>query len=547
MSKMVQEVKEKRLSQKLKKVVNFMGGTSYEINPIDTLKMITASSIFGEPQYYRGGEFEGSELSKIVDGVFSVHALFKPFSIFNSEFEELKTSTIMEKVIDEALSFDFEATLDWAVELRHNFYMRLNPQIIMVRAAMHPDREKYTKLNPGQFAEINNRVMSRADEPASQLSYWLYKNKKKNNMPSLLKRSWAKRISIMGKYELGKYKNAGLGMIDVVRISHAKNPLIDELMKTGTVQVDEDNWTWESMRSAKKTWREIITSINLNTMALLRNLRNIFEEINDLEICNKLMIQLKGGVLKGKQFPFRYFSAMKAIKESSVNHKQTILDALEECVDIARENMPKLNGRTMCLSDNSGSAWGAVTSEYGSMTIAEIDNLSSVITAQNCEEGFVGKFGDKLKVFPISKRNGALSQANQVTAQKSEDVGGGTENGVWLFFDNAIKTKEHWDNIFIYSDQQAGHGGLYGTNAIDYIKYSSGRYIDVMKLIDAYRKTVNPKVNVFAVQTAGYDNVVIPEYGYRTNILFGWTGKELVFADEMIKFWDQKDSQHTEQ
>ena len=35
-------------------VKNSMGGDSYVINPLDTLKMITASSIFGEPSYYRG-------------------------------------------------------------------------------------------------------------------------------------------------------------------------------------------------------------------------------------------------------------------------------------------------------------------------------------------------------------------------------------------------------------------------------------------------------------------------------------------------------------
>ena len=32
-----------------------MDGESYRINPLDTLKMITASSIFGEPSYYRNG------------------------------------------------------------------------------------------------------------------------------------------------------------------------------------------------------------------------------------------------------------------------------------------------------------------------------------------------------------------------------------------------------------------------------------------------------------------------------------------------------------
>ena len=65
--------------------------------------------------------------------------------------------------------------------------------------------------------------------------------------------------------------------------------------------------------------------------------------------------------------------------------------------------------------------------------------------------------------------------------------------------------------------------------------------IDVAKLINVYRSQVNPKVNVFSIQTAGYNNVVIPEYGYRTNILYGWTGKEIIFANEMIQFWNRID------
>jgi hypothetical protein len=114
-----------------------------------------------------------------------------------------------------------------------------------------------------------------------------------------------------------------------------------------------------------------------------------------------------------------------------------------------------------------------------------------------------------------------------------------------LFFDKAIQNNEHWDNIFIYSDQQAGHGGLYGTKEgkQDYTAkgFASGNYVDVAKLISTYRKKVNPKVNVFCIQTAGYTNVCIPEYGYRTNILYGWTGRELQFAAAMIGFWDEID------
>ncbi len=41
----------------------------------------------------------------------------------------------------------------------------------------------------------------------------------------------------------------------------------------------------------------------------------------------------------------------------------------------------------------------------------------------------------------------------------------------------------------------------------------------------------------------GYTNVLVPENGYRTSIMYGWTGKELVYADIVNKLWDEKDAE----
>lgn len=521
-------------------VKNFMNGDSYAINPLDTLKMITASSIFGEPSYYRDGKRSNK---------YFVHDLVKEFSIIPSEYEGMNTEAVMEKAIDKALDYDFNATLEWASTLRHDYFMRLNPQVIMVRAAIHPKRKEFSSEHPGKFDEINQKVMSRADEPMSQMSYYLYANKgKKNNIPSILKRSWSKKISGVNKYHMAKYKNHEVGMINAVRLCHAHSDVIDELMQTGTIEVEENNKTWENLRSAGKSWKEIFNTVNMGHMALLRNIRGVFTEVEDIEFCKQYMQKIKDTVIGSKQFPFRYYSALMAIKNSKCHHQPIIIDALEECMDIALANYPKLKGKTMCLSDNSGSAWGAFNSEYGSVTVANIDNLSSVITAACSDEGYVGKFGDKLIINPVSKRAGVLNQSEAISKKRDSDVGGSTEGGIWEFFKNAIENKEHWDNIFIYSDQQAGHGGLYGTGSqagvYRKLGYSCNRgwysrdMINVFKLIQDYRKKVNPKVNVFSVQTAGYDNVVIPEYAYRTNIMYGWTGNEAVFAKAMIDQWD---------
>lgn len=548
MSKISTAVKaqqEEKLYRKDETVVNFMNGESFKINPLDTMKMVTASSIFGEASYYRDGKIG----KKIKDAYYKLNPLVTGFTVLDKTYDGKTTTEIMESVIDDALSYDFKATLDWAVTLRNEFYMRLNPQVIMVRAAIHPNRKAFTDMYPGEFNRIEQLVMARADEPASQTAYYLYLNGGKGNMPSVLKRSIANKLNKLSRYQVAKYKNHEIGMIDTVRITHANSKVLDELMQTGTVQVEENEKTWENLRSEGKSWKEIFETIDIQHMALLRNLRGVFTEVNDIEFCKKYLEKLKSGVINGKQFPYRYYTALQMIKKSKCNHQPLIIDALEECMDISLANMPKLKGKTMCLSDNSGSAWGAITSEYGSVTIAEIDNLSSVITASLSDEGYVGKFGDKLITHPISKRQGVLHQAEAITKNGSRDVGGSTEGGIWEFFKNAINNKEHWDNIFIYSDQQAGHGGLYGTSRqkAEYKDFSCsanggyyGRdYINVYDLVLEYRKKVNPKVNVFSVMTAGYDNSILPEQSYRCSIWQGWTGKEINYAYEMNKLWDE--------
>lgn len=526
-----------------KAVKNFMSGISYEVNPLLTLKMVTASSIFGEPQYYREGELAEKNIH---DGTFRIHPQFMPYSVLlNDKYANMSTSQIMEVLIDKALTHDFMNTLLWAKELRQNYNMRLNPQVIMVRAAMHPLRANFTKQHPGLFNQIEQSVMARGDEPASQFAYYLFKNKGISGLPNLLKKAWANKISKLTRYEFAKYKNKGLGLIDTIRVSHAKGPLVDELLITGTIELsDESELTWERLRAEGKTWSEIITTIRLPHMALLRNLRGIFGEIKDDKIKEALLSQLEAGVIKGKQFPFSYKVAAEMIQISDLSSqdKDMIKHVLSRCVDISVSEMPRLKGKTMNLSDNSGSAHGAFVSEFGRVSVANIGNLSSVITAKNSDEGYVGVFGDKLSVIPVHGQCDTLRMA-EMADMAGKYVGSGTEHGVWLFFRQAIETKEHWDNIFIYSDMQAGHGGLYGFNSNEYQQFlANGRYIDVAKLVDTYRKEVNPKVNVFMVQTAGYTNVLVPEYGYRTNVLYGWTGKELLFADKMIQLWDEYDN-----
>jgi len=512
----------------IKSVKNYMDGNSYQNSPLTTLKLIAASSIFGEPKYYIGNN--STQIKNLVA------FLANPMLMFLNKSGLKTVEDIMEKAIDSSLDYDFEGTIAYAKRLRSEFNMRLNPQIIFVRAAIHPKRVEFNEKHPKLMRELANEIISRPDDMTSQLEYFIGINGSKHHLPNIMKRVWTEKLSSLSAYQIAKYKSKGI--IDLTRLANTRrvrlmNKNINTLMEKGTIEVAEENQTWEKLSSEGKSWTEILQIIKVPHMALLRNLRNIEQKVTDVQLLDNVAKWLIAGVENGKQFPFRYYTALNNVTSSRFKN------ALEECVNIAMKNFPTLSGKTMCLSDNSGSSWGSMNSEYGSVTVAEIGNLSSVMTAINSDEGYVGVFGDKLEVVKIDGDN--VFKLLKNINSKGKNIGAGTENGIWLFWDKAIKNKEQWDNVFIYSDMQAGHGGLYGLNSSDYKGYSiNNRHIDVLALVNKYREEVNPNVNVFSVQTAGYDNTVLPETAYRTALLAGWTGKECVYAKEMIDLWNSE-------
>lgn len=525
---------------------NFMGMQNYKLSPMEQLRMVACSSIFGEPSYYRDSKKEKSYVSRHTDNLdISKYLLFQDLNVEN-------TVDLFTKVIDAALDHDFEGTIQFALRLRQEFLMRLNPSVILVRAALHPKREEFNKTHPKVFREIVCKVAQRPDDLTNQLKYYVQLTGDKKNLPGVLKRAWADRLQETSRYQLKKYLNRG-NLIDLVRVCHANSADINEMMKTGDIEVAEDQNTWESLRSQGKSWEEIVNTIRMPHMALLRNLRGMAKEITDGDKLEILMKLLKEGVKGGKQFPFRYYSAYQAVQSSNdikENCKEIILKGLNECIHLAMDNFPVLKGKTISLCDNSGSAWGALNSQYGTVKVAEIANLSGIMTAINSDVGEVGIFGDRLEIENIPKDTNILSKLHHLSEKVGKGIGGGTEHGIWLFFRDAIDQKKHYDNIFIYSDMQAGHGGLYGTGP-EYTNrgYACGRsyssnYINVMKLIEDYRLQVNPRVNIFSVQVAGYNNQLIPEMFYRGSILAGWTGNEVLYAQKVTELWDEFDQKY---
>lgn len=514
--------------------LNFMGGAGYFVSdPIMALRIAASSCFFGEPRYYmRDSE---KEIRKHRGPTW---ARQRPLSAREVEYLRNKLNAVdpqvwrtqapaqaLEAAIDRALDHDPEATLQEALRLRVEEHIRTTPQVILVRAANHPKVR-----GTGLIRTFAPDITLRADEPAVQLAYQraTYPGQP---IPNSLKKAWARDLRRRTEYELAKYRLEGreVKLVDVVNLAHpVVTPAIDKLVK-GKLRQSEHR-TWEAIISEKgsnrKAWEEAVEV--MGHMALLRNLRNLLQAGVPLgRFANKLV----AGARKGKQLPFRYYSAYQAVGPQA----GAIRDVIETCMEVALENVPQFPGRLMSLCDNSGSAQNMTTSQLGTMRISTIANLTGIVAGSRADEGHVGVFGDKLQPFAVRHKSSIFDQLDKAELLSGRDHGA-TEHGIWLFWDQAIRNKEHWDHVFVFSDMQAGHGGLYGINPSLYHEYlwpGSDRYIDVAKLVNTYRAKVNPAVNVYLVQVAGYEDTILPEFYERTFILGGWGEGLLRFAAEM--------------
>jgi hypothetical protein len=508
--------------------LNWMGGPSYAItDPLLRLRMAAASCFFGEPMYYHR------------DGADARPRRRAPaFALTDADVEHLRDtlgatdprewrsqtpSELIERCIDEALAHDPEGTLREAARLRDEALVRTTPQVILVRAAHHP-----AVRGTGLVRQWAKAIIMRADEPAVGLSYQLHRYGKP--IPNALKKAWRDALQRFDDYALAKYRLASKAekTVDVMNLVHPRGAAIDRLANGTLTTTDR---TWESIVSARgstpQAWDAALPV--MGHMALLRNLRNLVQAgIPAARFTGKLV----AGARTGKQLPFRYYSAYQAL---GTDAPAAVRDAVEESLMVSLENLPWLGGRTMALCDNSGSAQGTTTSAMGTMKVSTIANLTGVLAAMRSHDGHVGIFGDRLESMAVRKRSSVFDQLDQLE-RLAQGIGLGTENGVWLFWDRAIRERQRWDHVFVLSDMQAGHGGLYGTSPAKYRTYAwKGReqYIDVPRLVARYRAEVNPDVRVFLVQVAGYHDTLVPEHYHRTYILGGWGPGLLGYAAQM--------------
>lgn len=182
-------------------------------------------------------------------------------------------------------------------------------------------------------------------------------------IPKQIKRGIRHALLKYSPYQLAKYRGDGkdVKLVDLFNLTHPNPKYASKEQKTAWKELmtgklkNED--TWEARLSAgenkKKVWKSMLKEGELGYMALLRNLRNIDEQAD--EITKKLaceMISDPEQVKKSKQLPFRFYSAYEQVENRQM--RNAISDALEYSL----ANVPDLPGKTLIAVDSSGSMSG---------------------------------------------------------------------------------------------------------------------------------------------------------------------------------------------
>lgn len=493
-------------------IENHMGGVAYKHPAKEELALATLSS-FIEDSYYESKDARVNRIAELVADIAKKDPLF------------------IGKL---------------AVVTRREFHMR---------SAFHVLVGELARAHNGDSL-VANTILEGVERPDDLLEIASFKDARKSNQ---IKKGIRNAFAKFNGHQLAKYRgeNKDISLVDLVNLVHPTPTLKNSKALTQLVNDELRNTeTWEARLSAgedkAEVWQDLIKSGKIGYMALLRNLRNIAKDGDEETVrLAAEMIADRDAVLKSKQLPFRFLSAFEALDEfglgtrkisttrrlkfeKDVDRAMVLRQALESALKHSVDNLPRLYGKTMILSDNSGSMtgdWGGSSkvSELSKRKTSDIGNLFSVLYWLRADNTYVGVFGDNLRSPDFDRDAGVFENFEKIT-KVGAGIGGGTEAGIFEAMRTLIDTKEKVDRIVIFSDSQIGTGCSW---------YGHGSDRGNFNALFAQYKKINPDVKVYSIDIKGYGNKIAPDGIF---LLGGWSDKvfslmEVVEKEQGLVKW----------
>lgn len=462
-------------------LTTFEGATAYQRDAKGDLFVLAAGSFFGADTFYEKGNDRADRFRALVAVTTGQDADWTArFLKWLRSEANIRTGAIV-----------------GAVE-----YVRTLQEITKAAGEPAPLHEDVTAR------AVVRSVLQRADEPGEMLAY--YTERYGRSVPIAMKRGIADAIvghgvpALYTPYNVLKYDTAshGLRFGDVVEIVHPTGehsglkgtetgallehllvrrhkrdredeearafPLLNANRKIRAIAADDPTilldperlktggFTWEDALSLAgdripkgKLWEAMIPSMGY--MARLRNLRNFDEARVSDAVASKLAAELSdpNRVGTSRQLPFRFWSAYKAAPSLRWAY------ALERALDYSVQNVPELKGRTLILTDMSGSMTSNL-SDKSSVTYLEAAALFAVALAHRGAKVDLVGFATGSFVHPVT-RGGSVLRDLEALTKRAGEVGMGTNLGPAV----AQNFRGH-DRVVVFSDMQIMSGGLYG-------------------------------------------------------------------------------------
>lgn len=426
-------------------------------------------------------------------------------SFFNEQKFYGDNSAEMAKTIQSVVKTDPAFVSKLAVFARREFNMRSVAHVLTGYLAHEVEGKPYVK-------DTIRGICLRGDDATELMSFYL--NTFGRPIPNSVRKGINAMFTGFDEYTLAKYKGDGksVKMRDLVCLCHPtpKDTAQSDMWKRLLENKLATPMTWETELSAngnnKRTWEKLIDSGKVGYMALLRNLRNILQA--SPSNIDKVWAQIENPVTvrKSRQLPFRFLSAYKAVSEVR-NVGSRAYDALENAVDAAIDNIPKLPGTTVIAVDVSRSMSSPVSSK-SDIRCVEIGMMLGLIANRICENGLFYTFDTRIEKYALSRRAGILE-----TCIRNAACGGGTDMG--LPFEAMIRDRIKADRVIVISDNVCNSG------------YSWYSHKPVQSLADEYRRKSGNDIWVHAIDLQGYGTQQFT--GPKTNIIAGWSEKVFNF------------------
>ncbi len=457
--------------KKTKKLtVNRAGGEAFVQTPKMQLASIMLTS-FAQDQYYRKANATFDELVKLlakVDPVFAAKA---------------------------------------AIYARKKFNMRSITHVLAAEISAYASGQVWAK-------DFYDKIVSRPDDMLEIVAYYFGKGGK--TLPNAMKKGFAKAFDRFDGYQLAKYRgeNKDVKLIDLVNLVHPmptqRNAKALEALVNGTLR---NTNTWEAKLTKagqvaenaedkaemKATaWKGLIAENKLGYFALLRNLRNIATQAPDVLDAALKTLANRERIKKSKVLPFRFLSALDAIKDANLDNKSNrkIQKALNKALEISLDNVPVFEGRTLIVLDDSGSmTWG---NRKGGKTPIEIGAIFAAMLYKSNDADLM-RFSDDASYVKPYFGDAAMSIANGLI--KNAKSAGTNFHAIFQ------KARKAYDRVIILSDMQGWVGGYTPKDEFQKYKNRTGANPFIYSFdLNGYGSLQFPESKVFAL--AGFSDKI---------------------------------------